>query len=310
MACSCRQCCYQSQHYKIWKQFTTEEIEVLWELMLLSITKLQNLKAIHNTFPFVTLMVSVVINHKTTKFESNSQRICASQLSCSGCYQSQTTKFESNSQRICASQLSCSGCYQSQNYKIWKQFTTYTPQFRQQKTLLSITKLQNLKAIHNYLYHYLTHHSVVINRKVTKFESNSQRIFTFHLSPKRCYQSQNYKIWKQFTTISITTWRIIQLLSIAKSQNLKAIHNVFSLFTSHQSVVINHKTTKFESNSQQYSIACSMPSCCYQSQNYKNWKQFTTIPNIKRPKATLLSITKLQNLKAIHNRRLGAYFGQ
>ena len=91
--------CYQSQNYKIWKQFTTEEIEVLWELMLLSITKLQNLKAIHNTFPFVTLMVSVVINHKTTKFESNSQRICASQLS-------------------------CSGCYQSQNYKIWKQFTT------------------------------------------------------------------------------------------------------------------------------------------------------------------------------------------
>ena len=40
--------------------------------------------------------------------------------------------------------------------------------------LLSITKLQNLKAIHNPMsdkYHVLI---VVINRKTTKFESNSQ----------------------------------------------------------------------------------------------------------------------------------------
>ena len=40
--------------------------------------------------------------------------------------------------------------------------------------LLSITKLQNLKAIHNYLVHRRRYECVVINHKTTKFESNSQ----------------------------------------------------------------------------------------------------------------------------------------
>ena len=40
--------CYQSQNYKIWKQFTTAETDNLDDILLLSITKLQNLKAIHN----------------------------------------------------------------------------------------------------------------------------------------------------------------------------------------------------------------------------------------------------------------------
>ena len=41
---------------------------------MLSITKLQNLKAIHNSAPHKRQGISDVINHKTTKFESNSQR--------------------------------------------------------------------------------------------------------------------------------------------------------------------------------------------------------------------------------------------
>ena len=41
--------------------------------------------------------------------------------------------------------------------------------------MLSITKLQNLKAIHNYLADKALSGIVVINRKTTKFESNSQR---------------------------------------------------------------------------------------------------------------------------------------
>ena len=65
--------------------------------------------------------------------------------------------------------------------------------------LLSITKLQNLKAIHNY------------------------RLFL-----KRLYR----------------------LLSITKLQNLKAIHNKSTDTSLAPPVVINHKTTKFESNSQ------------------------------------------------------------
>ena len=92
-------CCYQSQNYKIWKQFTTHILLIVFSTQLLSITKLQNLKAIHNCHRWRNYPIWVVINHKTTKFESNSQH-----------------KLAGKRWTI--------GCYQSQNYKIWKQFTT------------------------------------------------------------------------------------------------------------------------------------------------------------------------------------------
>ena len=65
-----------------------------------------------------------------------------------------------------------------------------------------------------------------------------------------CYQSQNYKIWKQFTTAYLYTAQMTMMLSITKLQNLKAIHNGGVGGSAHLTDVINHKTTKFESNSQ------------------------------------------------------------
>ena len=59
------------------------------------------------------------------------------------------------------------------------------------------------------------------------------------------------------------------LLSITKLQNLKAIHNSVGLLWKTLLVVINHKTTKFESNSQQRWTALENSLSCYQSQNYK-----------------------------------------
>ena len=59
------------------------------------------------------------------------------------------------------------------------------------------------------------------------------------------------------------------LLSITKLQNLKAIHNSSLIEVSDFDVVINHKTTKFESNSQQLLCCCVFCNGCYQSQNYK-----------------------------------------
>ena len=117
---------------------------------------------------------------------------------------------------------------------------------------------------------------VVINRKTTKFESNSQHSFVVILPSFSCYQSQNYKIWKQFTTYLSLMWRSFI-------------------------VVINRKTTKFESNSQLVDDNDKKRTCCYQSQNYKIWKQFTTPIITYVLSAQLLSIAKLQNLKAIHN---------
>ena len=81
--------------------------------LLLSITKLQNLKAIHNAWRLRLATRGVVINHKTTKFESNSQRYALSSYTTARCYQSQTTKFESNSQQKLIMRLDYFGCYQS-----------------------------------------------------------------------------------------------------------------------------------------------------------------------------------------------------
>ena len=62
-------------------------------LWLLSITKLQNLKAIHNNIHMDSSGSCVVINHKTTKFESNSQLLIQSVVATGGCYQSQNYKI-------------------------------------------------------------------------------------------------------------------------------------------------------------------------------------------------------------------------
>ena len=158
------------------------------------------MKAIHNCHRWRNYPIWVVINHKITKFESNSQ------LNARYTYRLR-------------------GCYQSRNYKIWKQFTTHFESLRTFFTLLSITKLQNLKAIHNWCYYLRLSVKVVINHKITKFESNSQRINPPLYEHISCYQSQNYKIWKQFTTYGFSIVVGRWLLSITKLQNLKAIHN-------------------------------------------------------------------------------------
>ena len=167
--------------------------------------------------------------------------------------------------------------------------------------MLSITKLQNLKAIHNTELTSKIQQKDVINHKTTKFESNSQLVTACDNRQQRCYQSQNYKFWKQFITPKASQIWAKLLLSITKLQILKAIHNYLWCKNISILVVINHKTTKFESNSQLKLSASNIAISCYQSQNYKIWKQFTTRRTPIGSKLSMLSITKLQNLKAIHN---------
>ena len=131
--------------------------------------------------------------------------------------------------------------------------------------LLSITKVQNLKAIHNKALSLPPISTVVINHKTTKFESNSQLWSVRWTQPHCCYQSQNYKIWKQFTTTNHLLSPRQLLLSITKLQNLKAIHNSRRIKCITVIVVINHKTIKFESNSQHSLVSCCWCTRCYQS---------------------------------------------
>ena len=160
--------------------------------------------------------------------------------------------------------------------------------------MLSITKLQNLKAIHNNRFCASLSQVDVINHKTTKFESNSQHWLQACSLKLSCYQSQNYKIWKQFTTNDVFLTELL-LLSITKLQNLKAIHNTRTIHYLVVHVVINYKTTKFESNSQHDTSPHHTSKRCYQSQNYKIWKQFTTSPMWTSYQLLMLSITKLQN---------------
>ena len=146
---------------------------------MLSIAKLQNLKAIHNFLGLAFKSKFVVINRKTTKFKSNSQRLTGLEKRDCVVINCKSTKFESNSQQITVNLPIFYSCYQSQNYKIWKQFTTKLSVGSLESPLLSITKLQNLKAIHNYMRPNMFLKIVVINRKTTKFESNSQQSRTF-----------------------------------------------------------------------------------------------------------------------------------
>jgi len=71
------------QSYKIFSSLSSEltkfkivltfncRLYIVFNKLLLSITKLQNLKAIHNSTLLQVVLYLVVINHKTTKFESN-----------------------------------------------------------------------------------------------------------------------------------------------------------------------------------------------------------------------------------------------
>ena len=143
-------------------------------LRLLSITKLQNLKAIHNAYALPSCRALVVINHKLQNLKAIHNAILSSPTNSVVVINHKATKFESNSQPITVNYQPDNRCYQSQNYKIWKQFTTWENVKGAFSSLLSITKLQNLKAIHNKHTQRQTNRVVVINRKTTKFESNSQ----------------------------------------------------------------------------------------------------------------------------------------
>ena len=65
---------------------------------MLSIIKLQNLKAIHNPKFLLAAEPSDVINHKTTKFEAIHNKASRAYWVSSDVINHKTTKFESNSQ--------------------------------------------------------------------------------------------------------------------------------------------------------------------------------------------------------------------
>ena len=139
----------------------------------------------------------------------------------------------------------------------------------------------------------------------TKSESNSQRPLYFSHSFTIVFKERIYKIWKQFTTRIFTTsfiWTLCSKNEYTKSesnsqllflnlnsygycvqrtniQNLKAIHNSCTAILALRKLCSKNEYTKSESNSQHFL-------CCW----------FFFFYCVQR--------TNIQNLKAIHNRKM------
>ena len=88
---------------------------------------------------------------KDRKFESNSQRNWYIEHEVNSCYQSvKDRKFESNSQRWNYSQFRHSGCYQSVKDRKFESNSQRQMLFTLQNwAVISLSKIENLKAIHN-----------------------------------------------------------------------------------------------------------------------------------------------------------------
>ena len=146
--------CFRCQRYKFWKLFTTKISSIGILSRLFQMSKIQILKAIHNTYPEQYRSGNVVSDVKDTNFESYSQRDCW------------------KSHKI-------TRCFRCQRYKFWKLFTTSQIYSRTVSLLFQMSKIQILKAIHN-ISSLNTNSTVVVSDvKDTNFESYSQLVFLF-----------------------------------------------------------------------------------------------------------------------------------
>ena len=213
-------------------------------------------------------------------------------------------------------------------YKIWKQFTTSCSAFIKRLNCVQRTNIQNLKAIHNYPWFLRSIRSIVFKERIykiwkqfttelgddnqrfqlcskneyTKSESNSQQRLICNTKSNIVFKERIYKIWKQFTTTTVTASEYTGLCS-------------------------KNEYTKSESNSQHVSLYVFRNGIVFKERIYKIWKQFTTEgrhagdsrwlcskneytkseSNSQRLNPSLLSAfhcvqrTNIQNLKAIHN---------
>ena len=218
---------FKERIYKIWKQFTTAASRSCRSRNCVQRTNIQNLKAIHNYRGKLVISVIIVFKERIYKiwkqFTTTSRSPWTSGRLCS---KNEYTKSESNSQHMMWSLVLAVYCVQRTNiqnlkaihnrrsrkrrkcpivfkeriYKIWKQFTTTTGAITKLTHCVQRTNIQNLKAIHNYPCMVAFIVLIVFKERI-------------------------YKIWKQFTTGSITMsiFRPFQLLGFFNSINKRKI---------------------------------------------------------------------------------------
>ena len=142
---------FEWQRYKFWKQFTTSELSSINSLLLFS-------------------------NDKDTNFESNSQHYLNGDRERFGCFRMTKIQILKAIHNVIRRfRLNSEVVFEWQRYKFWKQFTTFSACLIFIFCCFRMTKIQILKAIHNF---------------------SGWRYFYICV----VFEWQRYKFWKQFTT--------------------------------------------------------------------------------------------------------------
>ena len=297
---------FKERIYKIWKQFTTQRVSVclffglcskneytksesnsqrlllitqrLWHCV--QRTNIQNLKAIHNWWYAWCIFLPIVFKERIYKiWKQFTTTFISVFFGATLCSKNEYTKSESNSQR--------------QTGVCWFFFNC-----------VQRTNIQNLKAIHNWVYLMRCQVIIVFKERIykiwkqfttlflcklyllllcskneyTKSESNSQLSLPETFQWWIVFKERIYKIWKQFTTNQTSKPIFNNCVQRTNIQNLKAIHNSATGSIGNVTLCSKNEYTKSESNSQ-LDYRCG--------HNSRNCVQRTNI----------------QNLKAIHNRK-------
>ena len=270
-----------TQRYKKWKQFTTPSFANLGEQPLWTI-------------------------HKDTKNESNSQHTRSSiivYLRCELYTKIQKMKAIHNTLLYLLTQVSAVNY--TQRYKKWKQFTTRCPHMKHESWLWTIhkdtknesnsqrsphewprnlccelyTKIQKMKAIHNV------------------FTKEYRSIFAVNYT-------QRYKKWKQFTTADgelYYRWELWTIHKDTKNESNSQLRMVESL--PRRCCELYTKIQKMKAIHNHTSTAEQVEAAVNYTQRYKKWKQFTTCAIGRIFQICCELYTKIQKMKAIHNRR-------
>ena len=170
---------FTGQRYKIWKQITTIG---------------------QSRWCFCQLLLLV----KDTKFESKSQQVWRPSFQRHHCfYWSKIQNLKANHNVTTSTPHLCSIAFTGQRYKIWKQITTTEERERARLDCFYWSKIQNLKANHNY---------------------NVVEFVDVHIA----FTGQRYKIWKQITTIRYHVCNQQRLLLLVKDTKFESKSQLFA----------------------------------------------------------------------------------
>ena len=191
---------------------------------------------------------------KDTKFESKSQLDEYGKQAIGNCfYWSKIQNLKANHNfrwvTICHRKIAFTG----QRYKIWKQITTKLQKFKWLHNCFYWSKIQNLKANHNF-------------------------DFNVHYRELIAFTGQRYKIWKQITTFRTKYYLPRELLLLVKDTKFESkSQRGTTLWTGHVDCFYWSKIQNLKTNHNHNLTRMKMNKIAFIGQRYKIWKQITTV---------------------------------